>query len=288
MYLAGYDDHRHTVRTPSGTLSHVEIGTGPAALFVHGVATNAYIWHDLIPLLADTRRCIAIDLPLHGQSPAAPEHPLTAGAFADTLADVCAHLSLGQVDLVGHDTGGAIAQVFAARHPELIRTLTLTNCETQDNIPPAAMAATVEAARAGQLAAAAPDLVADPAAARAIFSTGYQDQRYLTPELVDAFLQPVMGTPAAAARFQELVARLGPDDLLAAEPALRALRAPTLIAWATDDEFFDMKWARWLHDVIPGARDVVEITGGKLFFPHERAAELAPHIRCHWTAADHA
>ncbi|MFF0523047.1 alpha/beta fold hydrolase [Actinomadura nitritigenes] len=94
MYLAGYDDHRHTVRTPSGTLSHVEIGTGPAALFVHGVATNAYIWHDLITLLADTRRCIAIDLPLHGQSPAAPEHPLTVGAFADTLADVCAHLSL--------------------------------------------------------------------------------------------------------------------------------------------------------------------------------------------------
>jgi hypothetical protein len=32
------------------------------------------------------------------------------------------------------------------------------------------------------------------------------------------------------------------------------------------------------------ADEVVEITDGKLFFPHERAADLAPHIRRHWTA----
>jgi len=286
MFLAGFDDHRRTVSTQPGEVSYIEIGTGPAALFVHGIATNAYIWHNLIPLLADTRRCVAIDLPLHGQSPATPEHRLTVGAFADTLAEVCARLSLGQVDLVGHDTGGAIAQVFAARRPELVRTLTLTNCETHDNIPPAAMAATVEAARAGQFAATAPAILADPAATRAFFAVGYQDPQFLSAELVDAFLEPVIGTPAAAARFQELIAGLGPDDLLAAEPALRALHAPTLIAWATDDEFFDLKWAHWLHDTIPGARDLVEIAGGKLFFPHERAAELAPHIHRHWNTPD--
>ena len=286
MFLAGFDNHRRTVSTQAGEVSYIEIGTGPAALFVHGIATNAYIWHNLIPLLADTRRCVAIDLPLHGQSPATPEHQLTVGAFANTLAEVCARLSLGQVDLVGHDTGGAIAQVFAARHPELVRTLTLTNCETRDNIPPAAMAATVEAARAGHLAATAPAILADPAATRAFFAAGYQDPQFLSAELVDAFLEPVVGTPAAAARFQELIAGLGPDDLLAAELALRALRAPTLIAWATDDEFFDLKWAHWLHETIPGAHDLVEIASGKLFFPHERAAELAPHIHRHWNAAD--
>jgi pimeloyl-ACP methyl ester carboxylesterase len=286
MFLTGFDDHRRSVRTQAGEVSYIEIGTGPAALFVHGIATNAYIWHNLIPLLADTRRCVAIDLPLHGQSPATAEQRLTVGAFADTLAEVCDRLGLGRVDLVGHDTGGAIAQVFAARRPELIRTLTLTDCETRDNIPPAAMAAIVEAARAGRLAAAAPAILDDPAAARAFFATGYQDPQFLAAALVDAFLRPVIGTPAAAARFQELIAGLGPDDLLAAEPALRTLDAPTLIAWATDDEFFDLKWARWLHDTIPGARDLVEIAGGKLFFPHERAAELAAHLDRHWNAAD--
>lgn len=287
MFLAGLDEHRHTARTQPGEVSYVEIGTGRSGGTVRARHRDQRLpLAQRDPAACRHRRCVAIDLPLHGQSPAAPEQQLTVGAFADTLAEVCARLRLGQVDLVCHDAGGAIAQVFAARHPELVRTLTLTNCETHDNIPPAAMAATVEAARAGQLSAAAPAILTDPAAARAVFATGYQDPQFLSAELVDAFLEPVIGTPAAAARFQELIAGLGPDDLLAAEPALRTLLVPTLITWATDDEFFDVKWAHSLHDTVPGARDVVEIAGGKLFFPHERAAELAPHIRRHWTTAD--
>ncbi len=283
MFLSGFDDHRHMVSTPSAEVSYVEIGTGPTALFVHGIATNAYVWRDLIDRLSDIRRCIAIDLPLHGQSPAAQE--MTIDGFADVLAETCERLGLTEVDLVAHDTGGAIAQVFAARHPELLRTFTLTNCETRENIPPAAMAPTVDLARSGQLAPAAPAILADPAASRGFFEIGYQNAELLTSELVNAFLEPVVGTPAAAEKFQELIAGLGPDALLAAEPALRELHVPTLIVWGTDDVFFDVKFAYWLRDLIPGAGEVVEIPGGRLFFPHERAAELASHIRRHWIPA---
>jgi pimeloyl-ACP methyl ester carboxylesterase len=286
MFLAGFDDHRHRISTPSAEVSYVDVGTGPPALFVHGIATNAYVWSELIPRLSDVRRCIAIDLPLHGQSPAGPDQEMSIGAFADALAEVCASLDLGEVDLVGHDTGGAVAQLLAARRPALLRTLTLMNCETQDNIPPAAMAATVTLARDGQLAPAAPAILADPASARAFFAVGYQDQARLTGDLVDAFLTPVIGTDAAAARFQELIAGLGPAELRSAEPALRTLNVPTQIIWGTDDEFFDVKWAYWLRDLIPGAHDVVEIADGKLFFPHERSGEVAVHIRRRWISAD--
>jgi uncharacterized protein (TIGR03086 family) len=251
---------------------------------VHGLATNAYVWQNLIGQLSDVRRCIAVDLPLHGQSLARPEQQLTIGAFADVLDQVCEGLDLSPVDLVAHDTGGAIAQVLAARHPERLRTLTLTNCETQDNIPPAAMAAIVEAARAGQFAPTVPALLADPVASRAFFAPGYQDPAHLTADLVTSYLAPLISTADAAERFQDLIAGLGPDELAAAGPGLRTLEVPTLIAWGTDDDFFALKWAYWLRDTIPGADEVVEITDGKLFFPHERAADLAPHIRRHWTA----
>lgn len=229
---------------------------------------------------------IAIGLPLHGQSQAVAEHQLTVGAFADTLAEVCASLRLERIDVVGHDTGGAIVQVFAARRPELIHTLTLTNCETQDNIPPEAMAATVASARAGELAATVPALLADPAAARAFFAPSFENPELLSAEMVDSFLRPVVGTPEVADRFQQLVAALGPDDLRTAEPSLRALQAATLIVWATDDLFFDLKWAYWLYQLLPGAREVIEVNGAKLFFPIERADELASYIRHHWTTAD--
>jgi pimeloyl-ACP methyl ester carboxylesterase len=284
MFLPGFDDHRQTVTTPSAELSYIDIGAGPPALFVHGIATNAYLWHRLIAQLTDQRRCIAVDLPLHGRSPATPTQELTVGALADVLAEFCERLDLNGLDLVANDTGGAIAQVLAARHPRLLRTLTLTNCETRQTIPPAAMAATVQLARSGQLAPAAAAIFADPVASRAFFEAGYEDPAFLSSDLVQAFLEPVIGSAAAAERFQELISTLGPADLLTAEPALRNLRVPTLIAWGTDDQFFDLKWAYWLQGMIPSAREVIEITGGKLFFPHERAAELASHLLCYWAA----
>jgi pimeloyl-ACP methyl ester carboxylesterase len=71
-------------------------------------------------------------------------------------------------------------------------------------------------------------------------------------------------------------------DLLAIEPALARLQVPTLIVWGTGDKFFRLKWAYWLRDTIPGATDVVEIDGARLFFPDERATELTAALRRHW------
>ncbi len=49
------------------------------------------------------------------------------------LKEVLDALKIDQVDLVGNDSGGGIAQIFAALYPERVRTLTLTNCDTPDN-----------------------------------------------------------------------------------------------------------------------------------------------------------
>jgi pimeloyl-ACP methyl ester carboxylesterase len=284
VFSSGFDHHRHHIRTPSADLSYVEVGVGPAALFVHGIGTSAYLWADLVAGLADVRRCLVVDLPVHGQSPARPNQRMTIGAFADALAEFCKSLHLGEVDLVAHDTGGAVAQVFAARHPELLTSLALTNCDTADNLPPAAFAPTVELARAGQIVPAAPGLLADLAAARtALFAPGYENPEYLSIDLTEAFLQPVLGTPAAAEKFQELIASLEPTDLLAAESSLRKLDVPAVMVWGTADDFFDVKWAYWLRDLLPGAKEVVEVDGAKLFFPHERAHELAAHLRDFWS-----
>ena len=54
--------------------------------------------------------------------------------------------------------------------------------------------------------------------------------------------------------------------------------------FGTGDMFFRTKWAYWLRDTIPGASEVVEIDGGRLFFPDERAAELTAALRRHWAA----
>jgi hypothetical protein len=46
--------------------------------------------------------------------------------------------------------------------------------------------------------------------------------------------------------------------------------------------FFTVKWAYRLRGAIPGAREVIELEGDKLFFPWERAEEFASVLRDFW------
>jgi len=66
------------------------------------------------------------------------------------------------------------------------------------------------------------------------------------------------------------------------EAALKLVHAPTLIAWGTDDIFFDLKWSYWLENTIAGSRRRMEITGGRIFFPEARASEFNEAVRTHW------
>ncbi len=166
MQLHELDAHRHVAQTRSGEISYIDVGTGPVALFVHGIATNAYLWRNVIGALTGLRRCIALDLPLHGQSPVTAEQDLSVAGLASVLDDFCDTLGLTSIDLVANDNGGAIAQVFAARNPQRLATLTLTNCDTSDNLPPEAFKPTVDLAAAGALAPAAVTLLGDLDAAR--------------------------------------------------------------------------------------------------------------------------
>src|SRR2546421_6344484 len=142
---------RQTVELPQGRIAYADEGTGPAALFVHGVFLNADLWRNVIPGVSDIRRCIAVDLPVHGATAVGPDADVSLDGLATVLEDLCDALDLERIDLVANDTGGAVAQVFAASHPERLRTLTLTNCDVHENFPPAGFRPIVDLAVQGQL-----------------------------------------------------------------------------------------------------------------------------------------
>jgi pimeloyl-ACP methyl ester carboxylesterase len=273
---------RQSAPTKYGDVSFIESGHGPAAVFIHGVFLNADLWRHQIEGLGDLRRCLAVDLLGHGGSPYLGADELSMSLQADMIVAFLDALGLDSVDLIGNDSGGAIAQLVVALVPERIRTLTLTNCDTHDNWPPPAFAPIVELARQGALADGLRALAVDPDTARNSLSSGFEHPEDLSDEQVQGFFGPIGSSDARAEAIQCYVAGMDNRVTVAIRDDLAAFRSPTLIVWGTADEFFDVKWARWLAATIPGTVRCVEMEGAKLFFPMERPLALNEEIRALW------
>jgi pimeloyl-ACP methyl ester carboxylesterase len=289
MDLNELERHRHQVTTRSGVASYLAVGEGRPALFVHGLATSSLLWRNVLPLVADRRRCYALDLPLHGKSPGTSAHDFSLPGLAAFVDDLCDALDLPTIDLVAHDTGGAVAQVLAARKPERMASFVLTNCETKGNMPPRAFLPTVWLARLGLLAPIARRGLADIDRTRQrVYGKDYEHIEALPIDIARRYLAPLSDTKEHAKQFQRWVRSLRASDLDAAEDGLHRLDCPTSIVWATDDRFFPRREAQWLLDTIPGAYEIVDVRGARLFFPDERADELGAALCRHWAACERA
>jgi pimeloyl-ACP methyl ester carboxylesterase len=285
-----FHNTRQTVLTASGRIAFAERGSGPAALFIHGFPVNGYHWRHQLDALGSLRRCIAPDLMGLGYSEVLPERGLEFDAQAQMLIELLDALGVDEVDLVGNDSGGAIAQMLATTIPGRIRTLTLTNCDTNGNWPPPAFIPIQQIAKAGQLGktftafAANLELAQSPSGLGSVFE--FPDR--LTNELVNVYLGPLTASPERQAQVDRYA--LAIDEKLFGQlpERLKTFEKPTMIVWGDADPFFDAegdgKWAYWLRDTIPGVNRVSILKGGKLFFPEERPEEFCRLLSEHWRA----
>lgn len=278
--------HR-SVQTASGRISYTEQGTGPVALFVHGVLLNGYLWRHQLEDLSNIRRCIAVDLLAHGDTEIAPDQDVSVTANAKMLKEFLDALNIAQVDLVGNDSGGGIAQIFAALYPERVRSLTLTDCDTHDNWPPEAFKPFLAMAAAGGLRGTLETMLSDKNVYRSPQALGpaYEHPEQVSDDTIEHYLRPFVSTDQRTRDLQRFLAAFDHQHTLAIEPRLKTLKAPTLIVWGTDDVYFDVKWSHWLADNIPGTRRRVELKGARVFFPEERWEEFDKQLRAFWQPA---
>lgn len=283
---------RRTTHLAVGPVAYVDQDhpDAPAALFVHGVLVNADLWRNVLPGVADVRRCVAPDLPAHGATPAppgdGPSATLSLVGLAGMLDELCAALALDRVDVVANDTGGAVAQVFAARFPHRIRTLTLTNCDVHDNFPPESFKPFVDLAAAGEFGPMVAGMAQDLTLARseAGFAQGYAQPDRLSDALLQSYLGPFV--PDQGKGLERFLTSSSADELMAVEPLLAQLQVPAQVAWGTADRFFEPSWAHRLAEMIPGVERVTLVPDAMLFWPDERAADLVALLRDFWSNRD--
>jgi pimeloyl-ACP methyl ester carboxylesterase len=266
------------ITLPQGTIRYRDEGAGPPLVFVHGALVNGRLWEPVVERLAGDVRCVVPDLPLGSHpTPMARDADLSPTGLAQLIADFIVALDLEDVTLVGNDTGGALSQLVAGRHPERLARLALTNCDAFENFPPKAFRSLVIAARTHTLTAAM-----QPMRLRAIrrlpLAYGWLTKRPVPDDMLDGWVEPFLSNRGIRRDTRRFLAAVDPAFLLDNVPRLTQFDRPVLLAWAPEDRFFPIDDAHRLAAVFPDAR-VEEIADARTFISWDQPDRLAELLR---------
>jgi haloalkane dehalogenase len=284
-----FDARRRVMRTASGEISYVTLGSGRAVLFLHGFPLNAFQWRGVMGALAPYRLCIAPDFLGMGQSRAATGQDIGPEAQVAMLVSLLDALRIDNADVIANDSGGAVAQLLVVNHPARVRTLLLTNCDTEIESPPPAMLPVIELARSGRFVEEwIKPWARDPRLARSEQGIGgmcYVNPLHPTNEALHMYFGPLLESEEREQQLHRYAVALERNALAGIRPRLLACRVPTRIVWGADDTIFSAASARYLAGGFGNSRGLRVLAGAKLFWPEERPELLAAQARILWESA---
>jgi pimeloyl-ACP methyl ester carboxylesterase len=269
-------DQRREIDLPAGRIRYREAGEGKPVVFVHGYLVDGRLWDGVVDGLSDRCRCLAPDWPIGAQQIAMkPDADLSPYGIAAIIASFLEALDLEDVTIVGNDSGGAMSQVLATRHPVRIGRLVLTNCDTHENFPPGIFKTMPPIAKlpGGMTVLAAPFRI--PALARAAFKPF--TKKPIPPELVASWMEPALHDPGVKRDTKKVTVGMNKRYTLEAAEKLRSSELPILLTWAPGDRLFPLKYAERLAGEVPNAR-VVQIPDAATFVPLDQPQRLADEI----------
>ena len=142
----------------------------------------------------------------------------------------------------------------------------------------------IDVAAAGDLAPAAVEMFGDlDASAEVTFGSAYEHVERADRDMIRSYLEPASAPWSGPASSSGCWSLSMPVTCTRLRRCSGQLTVPTLIVWGTDDVLFDVSWAYWVRDTIPGTARVVTVDGARLLFPEERLMDLV-HLEQHSAA----
>lgn len=249
---------------PWGRMHYRTSGEGALVILINSLGTDLRIWDAVLPQLPPSLRFARYDKRGHGLSDLGGE--VTVEDLADDAASMIEILG-GPAVVVGVSIGGLIGQALAARRPDLVTALVLSNT--------AARVGTAEswAARIGQVEEQGLDAIANG--------------------IMERWFAPAFRATPALAPWRNMLVRTPPEGYVAYCRALaqadlteaaQRLTFPTLMIAGSEDGATPPDLVEATARLIPGARFETIAGVGHLPMieaPEEFAALVSHFLRDH-------
>jgi pimeloyl-ACP methyl ester carboxylesterase len=257
-----------------GEVAHRVVGQGPDVLFVHGWPVSSATFRTLLPHLVDHVTCHLIDLPGAGTSRVAEGVPLSIDNHIVAVRRTLDLLSLDDVAVVGHDSGGMIAR-HAVVGDRRLRSLGLIDTEQTAGLS-WKFRSFIAGRKLPGFGMALGWLAAQPRLRRSplVLGDAFADPALLDGEFDEFFLQPLRRSRTHRLATMQLLRSFDYAHVDALKAVHAELTVPVQLVWGELDKFFPVDWARAMVADFVDARLAV-IPGAGLFSHEERPAEVA-------------
>jgi pimeloyl-ACP methyl ester carboxylesterase len=257
----------------AGEAAYRVVGTGPDVLFVHGWPVSSATFRLLLPHLVDHVTCHLIDLPSAGSSRFDADTPMSIRQHIETIRRVVGLLDLGEVAVVGHDSGGLMARHAMVGDPRL-RAMGLINTEPSD--PSWRFKSFIASRHLPGLSAGLGWVAGKPRLVRskAVFGDAFADRSLLGGEFAEFFLAPLHESRLHRDAAARLLRSFDMEHVTDLPGVHRRLDVPVQLVWGKQDPFFPVARAKAMVAEFPDARIEV-IEGAGLFSHEERPADVA-------------
>ena len=245
---------------PAGTVAHIPlalryIDTDPAnsaatrgtILLMHGIPTWGYLYHAIIPPLAAAGyRVLAPDFLGHGWSDRRDCFDRSFQDQARAMGAFLQALQLENVDIVGHDTGGAVALILAIERARYVRRLVISNSVCYDRFDD-------DMLDFGHPLRWKPRPLSDLIAVlEESLAAGLARPDCLTPEFRAGIIAPWASEEGKLSLLRNASA-LNANQTMALVDRHGTITAPTMILWGMEDPWQQAVDGQQLAAEIPGA-----------------------------------
>lgn len=248
-------------------IAYRDEGTGEPVLFLHGIPTNSYLFRHQFEAIETTHRAIAPDMVGYGNSAKNDGFDRSIRAQEQAVRGLVDELGFDSIHFVGHDLGGGVGLRYAARTPDRVNKLVLSNSVAYDSWPIQTITdlGLPETARETSVAELEEML---EGLFRNTLSGDTHDDAFL-----DGMLEP-WNSPEGVTSIVRNASATNTSHTTEVDPT--DVTADTLLLWGTEDEFQPITWAERLEGDIETC-ELVELEANH-WVPEDQPEAFTEHL----------